>query len=153
MKVIFDIDGTLADVREYVKAHLIEKKSWKTYFSHTLDFPPIVENIKLLEALYQEGNEIILLTGRPQSNRALTKEWLNTHLSIGSNDYKLLMWDSKLRQGWSTAQLKIRVLKEENPDLIIDDDPELCEEATKEGFKVLQVRGYRITDKDMIPED
>jgi len=41
--------------------------------------------------------------------------------------------------------------RELKPNLVIDDDPEVVEAATKEGFIVLQVHGFRVTDKELIP--
>ncbi len=145
MKVIFDIDGVLADVRKFVVEYL--PHDWKEYFSHTEEFPCILPMVALLCSLQSKPyHEVYLVTGRPESNREATEKWLRKNsLAYGT----LLMrsnGDSR-----PTCEVKIQWYREIRPDLIIDDDPAVVEIATKEGFKVLQVHGYRATLNDMIP--
>ena len=147
MKVAFDIDGVLADVREFVVAYL--PHDWKEYFSHTEEFPCILPMASLLYALTEEvypSHCTYLVTGRPESNREATENWLRKNsLAYGT----LLM----RRNGDSrkTCEIKLQWFREIQPDLIIDDDPAVAEMATKEGFIVLQVHGYRVTSNDLIP--
>jgi hypothetical protein len=58
--------------------------------------------------------------------------------------------DGDLRPTWL---IKMQWFEEIKPDLIIDDDPEVIEKALAAGYNVLQVHGYRCTEKDSIPDN
>jgi len=151
MRICCDIDGVLADVREYVIKYL--PHDWKTYFSNTEKFPIIGPVASLLYSLSINPNhEIYLVTGRPESNRNYTMLWLLHRLPICDipSPYILMRPDSDYRP---THEIKLEWFKELKPDLIIDDDPKVIEVALKEGFIVLQVHGFRVTENDMVPEN
>src|SRR5205085_11743589 len=77
--VIVDIDGTIADVRH--RLHHIQgprKKNWKAFFeAMDRDTPiePIIEQVRDLA----RTNEIVIITGRPQSYEKRTIAWLEKH--------------------------------------------------------------------------
>lgn len=75
--VIFDIDGTLADSRHRLQYLEQQPKQWDKFFSESI-------KDKYIPAVYNEykkykkaGHKIIILTGRPETQRALTEEWLH----------------------------------------------------------------------------
>lgn len=153
MIIACDIDGVLADVRYYVKKYLPD---WNEYFKYTLEFPPIPENIELLRLLIKAGNKIYLVTGRPISNRDLTKRWILENLTDinGTPKYKIHPSQLFMRTDGDTRpteEIKLGWFRRIKPDLIIDDSNEVEEVCTKEGFKVLKVCGYRISKTDGIP--
>ena len=74
--VIFDIDGTLADSQHRLQYLEQQPKQWDKFFSESI-------KDKYIPAVYNEykkykkaGHKIIILTGRPENQRALTEEWL-----------------------------------------------------------------------------
>lgn len=74
--VIFDIDGTLADSRHRLQYIEQQPKQWDRFFSEAI-------KDKYIPAVYNEykkhkkaGNKIMILTGRPETNRTITEEWL-----------------------------------------------------------------------------
>lgn len=149
MKVIFDIDGVLADVRKFVVEYL--PHNWKEYFSHTEEFPCIPPLVALLCSLHDElHHEVFLATGRPESNRVATENWLREKLPAYKTPPHLLMM-RRNNDSRTTCEIKMQWFRDIQPDLIVDDDPEVAEAATKEGFVVLQVCGFRVTEKDLIP--
>jgi phosphoglycolate phosphatase-like HAD superfamily hydrolase len=77
--VIFDIDGTLADIS--AREHHVKKrpKNWKGFFEGMSGDVPIVPILNLCNTLYEAGFEIILFTGRPEDYRKDTEEWLDKH--------------------------------------------------------------------------
>jgi len=153
LKICCDIDGTLADVKRLVKKYLSKKGDWETYFLYTSEMPVIPITAEIVRALYLRGHDLYIVTGRPESNRGPTEVWLGTHVLFGSIWFpyvdRLLMRPNYDRR--STHEVKLEWFKEIKPGLIIDDDPEVVEAASKEGFKVLQVHGFRYSDKDMVP--
>ncbi len=83
--VIQDIDGTLANINHRI--HHIkplpgpgstgdEKKNWSAFFYAAKD-DAVYEHVKHMGALLKEqGNAIVLITGRPENLRADTIGWL-----------------------------------------------------------------------------
>ncbi|MEO6502276.1 MAG: hypothetical protein ABIQ09_10250 [Jatrophihabitantaceae bacterium] len=72
---VFDIDGVVADVRH--RLHLLERrpKDWPGFFAAAADDPGLAEGIDRALAAVAE-HEIVWLTGRPNSLRAVTRGWL-----------------------------------------------------------------------------
>ena len=149
MIICCDIDGVLADVREYVVKYL--PHDWKTFFSHTPDAAIVPAMRTMIRAMHL-SSELYFVTGRPESNREQTVRWLAEEVMYSvyfSYSTRLLMRpnnDSRL-----TCEIKMEWFRELRPDLVIDDDPAVVKAATKAGFIVLQVHGFRITDEDMVP--
>src|SRR5215212_4918815 len=62
--VIFDIDGTLADVSERIH-HLKKKpKNWDAFFQGMVQDKAIHSMVRLCNLLYDSGIQIILCSGR-----------------------------------------------------------------------------------------
>lgn len=74
--VIFDIDGTLADVSERIR-HLQKKpKNWKGFFRGMAQDKAIKSMVRLCNILYSSGVRIILCSGRSEEHRSETVKWL-----------------------------------------------------------------------------
>lgn len=86
--VIFDIDGTLADVSERI-LHLKKKpKNWKAFFEGMAQDKTIHSMVRLCNLLFTSGIQIILCSGRSEEHRPETVQWLAQH---GVNYHKLLL--------------------------------------------------------------
>jgi hypothetical protein len=77
--VIFDIDGTLADisVRRHHVAH--HPKDWDAFFEAMAEDEVIHPIAQLCNTLYEAGFQISLCSGRPEKYRADTETWLQRH--------------------------------------------------------------------------
>lgn len=77
--VVFDIDGTLADVQW--RRHLVESrpKRFDKFHDAMTDDPPRDEIIELCNLYYNAGWEVLIFTGRPESHRQQTTTWLAKH--------------------------------------------------------------------------
>ena len=74
--VIFDIDGTLADVSERVH-HLHKKpKDWDAFFQGIPQDKAIQSMVRLCNILYAAGIKILLCSGRGDEYRPETVAWL-----------------------------------------------------------------------------
>ena len=86
--VIFDIDGTLADVSE--RLHHIRKKpkDWDAFFRGIPQDKAIHSMVRLCNILYASGIKILLCTGRREKDRAETVKWLAQQ---GVNYHELIL--------------------------------------------------------------
>ncbi len=86
--VIFDIDGTLADVSE--RLHHIKKKpkDWDAFFRGIPQDKAIHSMVRLCNILYASGIKILLCTGRRERDRAETIKWLAQQ---GVNYHELIL--------------------------------------------------------------
>lgn len=146
MKIICDIDGCIADVRGIVDY----LPDWEEYFKHQSECTCITEVAYVLQCLQHRGEQIVLVTGRPESTRKVTSEWLSAKAPFR---YEELLMRPEGYSG-STQALKMEWYKELRPDLIIEDDPSVVLRAVEKGFTVLQVHGYRwTTSRDYSPNE
>lgn len=75
MDVIFDLDGTLADLTH--RRHHVENKpkNWKAFFAETHK-DAVIEPVAVMARLCTFGNRVIICSGRPDHLRTVTEEWL-----------------------------------------------------------------------------
>lgn len=78
---IFDLDGTLADGTH--RLHLLPAKdvahrteAWDEFNLAAGKDAPFLDNIELMNELYQYGKRIVILTGRGEVAKSLTEKWL-----------------------------------------------------------------------------
>ena len=78
--LIFDIDGTLADIAH--RRHHVAKtpKDWRAFHAALDDDVPIPAVATLYRTLWESGRyDMQLLTGRNEAHRARTEAWLAAH--------------------------------------------------------------------------
>lgn len=75
--IIFDIDGTLADI-EHRRHHLDEEKpNWHAFNNEMGEDTPNKPIVALYKTLWDSGNyELILVSGRAEEHRKITENWL-----------------------------------------------------------------------------
>jgi hypothetical protein len=86
--VIFDIDGTLADVSERI--HHLRKvpQDWEAFFEGMAQDKAVRSMVRLCNLLYSSGLRVILCSGRGEEHRAETVGWLDRQ---GVNYHALLL--------------------------------------------------------------
>ncbi len=74
--VIFDLDGTLADIQH--RLHHIQKddKDWDSFNKDCLHDHPKKRIIALLNMCRREGYQIAIMSGRDAAYKHLTEQWL-----------------------------------------------------------------------------
>jgi predicted kinase len=77
--VIFDLDGTLADSSHRMQARDQEDFDWDAAAAGIPNDKPIPKMIEVLMEHHRSGHRIIYMTGREESCRQLTEEWLRHH--------------------------------------------------------------------------
>lgn len=73
---IFDLDGTLADIRHRLHHINGEVKDWNAFFAACVNDEPIEEVIELLQSLQVTGGLIWIVTGRSDQVLEATRWWL-----------------------------------------------------------------------------
>ena len=74
--VIFDIDGTLADVSERIHHVRRKPKNWPAFFQGMAQDKAVHSMVRLCNILYASGIQIVLCSGRSEEHRQQTVDWL-----------------------------------------------------------------------------
>lgn len=114
--LILDIDGTLADLSQ--RENLIEKQDptkedWDAFFSPEMveKDQPIEEAKKaILSGYLNKFDKVIFITGRPESLRKTTLDWLNQHLGLKVDSSDLYMRPEEARL--PSASLKKAIINQ-----------------------------------------
>jgi len=146
MFVIFDLDGTLANIEH--RLHHIRKKddqgnklkpNWDQFHLDCVHDEPIWPIINIFRALRHQRHTIEIWSGRSDKVRAETVNWLEFH---GIFADKLLMRmhgdhrpDHELKELWLDQLIGIR----DKPDLVFDDRSRLVEMWRRNGIQCCQV--------------
>lgn len=73
--IIVDIDGTLCDTEHRVHFLRGKKKDWMAFYAASDLDKPRYDVIAQVQKYYDEGYQIILVSGRPEEYRGKTKDW------------------------------------------------------------------------------
>jgi len=77
MFVVFDLDGTLADLEH--RKPLLENKDWRGFFAAVGGDTPIEHAIDVLTAMFMSGHRVEIWSGRSDECREATEMWLRQH--------------------------------------------------------------------------
>ena len=140
--VICDIDGTLADCSH--RLHYLQEtpRNWASFFDTMMRDSPRTAVIQDVHVLEQQGHEIFLVSGRPDTYRGKTEAWLWDHCRQQFSWRALFM-----RQGGDhrpDTVVKEEMLRRYFPDLsciylVIDDRPQVIEMWRSHGLDVMDV--------------
>lgn len=137
--VLFDLDGTLANISH--RLHFIEgpEKNWTSFFMACVDDDPITEGLMTLSAFRELGYHITIVSGRSDEVRKETESWIREQLGWLPNlimrkagDYRS---DHELKREWinTGAIHKSRVL------LAFEDRTRVVNMYREEGIPCYQV--------------
>lgn len=79
MKVIFDLDGTLADIDHRLHFVQGDSKDWDGFYAACIVDSPKMPIIELARMCDDARHEIIISSGRSAKVRDKTENWLATH--------------------------------------------------------------------------
>ena len=134
--VIFDIDGTLADVSERIH-HLRKKpKNWKAFFGGMAQDKAIHSMVRLCNVLHAAGIEIILCSGRSEEHRDETMKWLAEQ---GVNYHDLLLRKDHDRRSDTLVKREMLAAIDKSKVLfVVEDRSRVVEMWRSEGLVCLQ---------------
>ena len=138
--IVFDIDGTLANVthrRQYVAT---KPKNWAAW-NAAMVYDTVHKDIKwMLESFHRRGDtRIILCSGRGEETREVTERWL-----ADNEIYYDSLYMRKERDNRKDSIVKVELLKQIIDDygfpyLWVDDRQQVVDAIRAEGVRVLQV--------------
>lgn len=139
MFVVFDLDGTLADISHRVHHVRDGKRDWPAFFAACPDDAPNKPVIAALLAHHWQGHRVEVWSARSDVVRAETEAWLEdnriparllTHMRAAGDSTP----DTELKRFWLN-QLHER----ERPDVIYDDRQRVVDMWREEGIACFQV--------------
>jgi len=137
--IVFDIDGTLANITH--RRHLVEAKpkDWKAFNDGMVHDEPHDDVVDLLDIFAAKNYNIVLCTGRDEDYKQVTRDWLFKHGILFDGLY---MRKSKDRRGDDI--IKVELLEEIRKDfgepwLWFDDRNRVVDAIRAQGVRVMQV--------------
>lgn len=123
MKIVFDLDGTLADSTERAQRFLIDppKKDWKGFNEAAFHDKPLWQTVDIFKQMIEAGHIVEIWTGRGAEVYVETIDWLTKHTSVQhmvSLNVRMRpigdhLHDDDLKKEWSEQFGK--------PDLVFED--------------------------------
>ena len=140
MFIIFDLDGTLANIEH--RLHFIrtegQKPDWDSFHKACVNDEPIVPMIKIFQAM-RRAHGIEIWSGRSKMVSDETISWLRIHDIVPDRirmreegDYTP---DHILKQNWLQEKIYLRL----KPDLVFDDRSRLVQMWRNNGIQCCQV--------------
>lgn len=136
--ILFDIDGTVADLRH--RLHFVSngRRDWSNFFANLHLDTPIEQTVWLNHVLSERDDvSIIFASGRGEEYRAATEAWLNENNLVRERLYMRAAGDYR-----PDHVVKIELLAEMRADgyepfLVIDDRPQVIKAWRAAGLFVL----------------
>jgi len=138
--VIYDIDGTLADIEH--RRHFVQqdKKDWKSFFEGMAYDVPRDDILKQLEQDIKDGYEILLVSGRPDNYRNITENWLKMYnLDIAYTHLFMRKATDKRPDTDVKRDIYNKYLKIYNIVKVVDDRPSVIRMWRDLGLNVVDV--------------
>lgn len=144
--IIFDIDGTLADLRH--RRHLVEgaKPHWGAFFDGMVDDPPLADVCYLAELLGSHPLapsiiKLFLFSGRPETHRKETEAWLvaNVPAYFKASVALMMRAEGDFRADTLVKKDMLNKIKADGytPRIVVDDRPSVVQMWKDEGLTVL----------------
>jgi len=137
--ILFDVDGTLANLSQ--RLHWIEKmpKNWKKFFEDVPFDQPITDNIEVCNHFYKLGYDVNLFSGRSETCRDATEKWMDRYEVLYN---KLYMRPAHERR--PDYQVKFDMLTKHFPDkskifAVFDDRDQVVKMWRDNGIRCYQV--------------
>lgn len=143
--VVFDLDGTIANINH--RLHYIQKepKDWESFFSKATEDSPNSWAEALIKALDYDGYFIVIVSGRPERTRADTEKWLEQN-NIPCHQLFLVRKDGDhapddlLKQKWLDA------FEQKNDiEFVVDDRQRVVDMWRRNGLVCLQCYAWEET--------
>lgn len=141
--VLFDLDGTLANITERQMWLRQTPKNWDAFAMGVKNDLPVMPVIKMNNLLKNAGYYIIIVSGRDSGPKGVYRdesiEWLNEngvrYDEIYMRQHKDYTPDQELKRNW-LKEIRNRLGE---PEFVFDDRPKVCRMWVEEGVFVFDV--------------
>lgn len=139
MDIIFDIDGTLADVTH--RRHFVasKPKNWPAFQALARKDAPVEPVAVLARSLATLAHRIILCSGRGEEQRAATEAWLAEHQIIHSRLYMRAEKDYRVDDIIKEELLNQILVDGFRPQIVFDDRNRVVAMWRRRGLVCAQV--------------
>ena len=137
--VVFDIDGTVAEMGDRKKYLLSKPIDWEAFYEDQFDDKVIAPIAKLVSIMKDSGHDIVFCTGRKEKARGKTSAWIHRHLN--AHNMMLLMRADDDNRSDDVAKpelLAAHGLSPENVLFIVEDRARVVKKWRELGFMCLQ---------------
>ena len=141
MLVVFDIDGTLANIEHRLDYVRSKPKNWKAFDAGIPNDEVNELVVAIYDALVADGHTIVLASGRNERSRKATEDWLSKNFL---NAHKKL-YMRKEADYRNDSIVKREMLDEiiadygKKPDMVFDDRPRVVNMWRDAGIFVFDV--------------
>jgi len=136
--IVSDLDGTLCNLDHRLHFIKNEKKDWKSFFNNLIHDTPNDWCLELLKGV-RGHNRILFCSGRPDSYRKQTEEWLDENIQ---SDYEYLFMRSRndFRQDDIVKEIILEFEIKTRYTVLcwIDDRKQVVDKIRSHGITVLQ---------------
>jgi len=141
--VIVDIDGTISKVGERLKYLQSDPKDWDSFYNDCFEDEPIDQIISLVDTLYWAGYNLVFCTGRRESCREKTINWMKKHFETEVVNRNLLLMRPDKDHRHDT-EVKPELLKKAGIELnevafVLEDRNSMVQKWRELGLTCLQV--------------
>ena len=133
MFIVFDMDGTLSDPAHRV--HHLENKDWDAFYEACDGDTPHLHILYILELLQEANHKIEIWTGRRESTRQKTIDWLKLH---GVQNVEIVMRSNDDRRH-DTVTKGEWLDQRGRPDMVFEDRNSMVDFYRSKNIRCLQV--------------
>jgi FMN phosphatase YigB (HAD superfamily) len=137
--VVFDIDGTLANIEHRRHWVATRPKNWPAFNAGMVRDTPHEDIVELAQVFDQQGYRIILCSGRGSETRGVTEQWLRDNSVPFERVYMRPERDYRQDSIVKAELLESIRQWEGEPWLWIDDRQQVVDAIRAQGVRVLQV--------------
>jgi uncharacterized HAD superfamily protein len=137
--IIFDIDGTIADLTHRRHFVATKPKNWPAFAAAIMDDTPIEQIIDVLRMYHARGDAIILCSGREATSRDKTVDWLAKHNIPFNNLYMRPAKDYRPDDIVKEELLDQILADGYSPYMVYDDRDRLIKMWRRRGYVCAQV--------------
>ena len=137
--IVFDIDGTLANIEHRRSFVATKPKNWKAFNAGIVNDTPHEDIVFLAQLFWDRGHNVILCSGRGEEQRQVTKDQMK---EFEIEYTRLLMRPAKDHRPDDVVKVELlQQIRAEfgNPYLWFDDRTRVVNAIRAEGVRVLQV--------------
>lgn len=128
MIVVFDIDGTLANLDHRLDYIRTKPKNWVAFNTGVINDEPIYPVINILESLYYDHDTILLASGRSDDTREDTEKWLQVNVGVPHDKLYMRKAGDYRDDTIVKSEILDQIIEEYGmPDIVFDDRPKVVQ--------------------------